>query len=103
MVNLIPALVIVAATVSPVEDVSSGQRETVTLPTGFFQGDLAGGVERPRLLPYQLAPGQRVVIIRSRHSSRRQYRALPEPGYPHHEWAGPQPDVLRHPPARSQE
>lgn len=103
MVNLIPALVFVAVTVSPIEDVSSEQRETVRLPTGFFQGDLAGGVEQPRLLPYQIAPGQRILIIQPDRASRRQYRALPEPGYPRHEWVDPQPDVLRHQQARSQE
>lgn len=103
MVNLLPALILTIVVASPDEGDNSQPREAVTLPPGFFQGELVGGVEQRRLLPYQLAPGQRVVIIRSRHSSRRQYRALPEPDYPHHEWAGPQPDVLRHPPARSQE
>ena len=102
MVNAWPIAMALFA-LDPSSPAERETREAVRLPDSFFQGDLTGGVERPARLPYQLAPGYRVIITPGARTSLPRYPELPEPGYPHHEWAGPQPDVLRHPPARSQE
>lgn len=102
MVNAWPIAMALFA-LDPSSPAEHETREAVRLPDSFFQGDLTGGVERPARLPYQLAPGYRVIITPGARTSLPRYPVRPGPGDPHREWDGRQQDGSHRHRARSQE
>lgn len=103
MVNLF-TVALMGLSLGPQTQVSvEGERETVRLSDSFFQGDLAGGVERPARLRYQVAPGHRIVITRGARTSLQQYHEPIVPGPVRRGSDVQPPGGWHHPPERSQE
>lgn len=103
MVNFFTAALIALnlgpQTETPLED----ERKTVRLSDSFFLGDLSGGVERPARLPYQFAPGYRIVITPGARPFLSQYHGRLEPDPERRGSDVRPPGGWHHPPERSQE